>query len=109
MTSAIGEAAAAIRAPSHVLTAAGAAARAVHDASRIPQRPAEPELAVTGHFREDAGALKAALRRLGVKNPDLLQRAADLDQASEQLIIEAADRPHQSAADYKPEQPEAEP
>jgi hypothetical protein len=49
------------------------------------------------------------LRRLGVKEPDLLQRAADLDRASEQLIIEAAGRSHQPAAGYQPEQPEAEP
>jgi hypothetical protein len=48
------------------------------------------------------------LHRLGVKNPDLLQRAADIDRASEQLILEAADRSHQPAAGCQPEQPEAE-
>ena len=57
-----------------------------------PRRPTAPEPAVTGHSREDPGAVKAALHRLGVKSPDLLQRAADIDRASEQLIIEAAGR-----------------
>ena len=84
-----GEAAAAARAPSHLLTAARAAA---HDASTSPQHPAAPEPAVTGHPREGAGEVQAALRRLGVTSPDLLQRAADIDRASEQLIIEAAGR-----------------
>ena len=85
-----GEAAAAARAPSHLLTAARAAAHAGRDASTSPQHPAAPEPAVTGHPREGAGEVQAALRRLGVTSPDLLQRAADIDRASEQLIIEAA-------------------
>ena len=33
---------------------------------------------------------RTLLHRLGVTSPDLLQRAADIDRASEQLIIEAA-------------------
>ena len=103
-----GEAATAVQAPSRVLTAARTAARAVHDASTSPQRPAAPELAATGHFREEAGAVQAALRRLGVKSPDLLRRAADMDRASEHLIIEAAGRPHQPASGYEHESPEAE-
>ena len=53
--------------------------------------------------------LQAALHRLGVNNPDLLQRAADIDRASAQLIIEAAGRSHQPAAGHQPEAPEAEP
>ena len=104
-----GEAAAAARAPSRLLTAARAAARAVHDASMSPQRPAAPEPAVTGHPREDAGAVQAALHRLGISSPDLLQRAADIDRASAQLIIEAAGRTHQPASGHEPESPEAEP
>ena len=85
-----GEAAAAARAPSHLLTAARAAAHAGRDASTSPQHPVAPEPAVTGHPREGAGEVQAALRRRGVTSPDLLQRAADIDRASEQLIIEAA-------------------
>ena len=81
----------AARAPSHLLTAARAAAHAGRDASTSPQHPAAPEPAVTtGHPREGAGEVQAALRRLGVTSPGLLQRAADIDRASEQLIIEAA-------------------
>jgi hypothetical protein len=76
-----GEAAAAGRAPSQLLTAARAAAHSGRDASTSSQHP-----------RQDAGAVQAALHRLGVTSPDLLQRAADIDQASEQLIIEAAGR-----------------
>jgi hypothetical protein len=104
-----GEAAAAVRVPSRLLTAARAAARAVHDASSSPQRPAAPEPALTGDQREDAGAAQAALHRLGISSPDLLQRAADIDRASAQLIIEAASRTHQPASGHEPEAPEAEP
>jgi hypothetical protein len=103
-----GEAAAAIRAPSQVLTAARAATRDVHLASTSPRREAAPEQDVTGHFREDAGALQAALRRLGVSSPDLLTRAADIDRASEQLIIEAAGRTHRPASGHEHESPEPE-
>jgi hypothetical protein len=49
--------------------------------------------AAVGCPREEAGAAQAALHQLGVTSPDLLQRAADIDRASEQLIIEAASRP----------------
>ncbi|MGO8896067.1 MAG: hypothetical protein ACLQB1_41160 [Streptosporangiaceae bacterium] len=83
-----GEAAAAIRAPSHLLTAARAAS-AGRDASTRPAAPG-PDLA--GHPRERAGAIQDVLHRLGVTSPDLLQRAADIDRAGEQLIIEAAGR-----------------
>ena len=100
-----GEAAAAVRAPSRLLTAARAAAHAVHDASMSPQ----PEPAVTGHPNEHAGAIQAALHRLGISRPDMLQRAADIDRASAQLIIEAASRTHQPAPGHEPEAPEAEP
>jgi hypothetical protein len=103
-----GEAAAAVRAPSRLLTAARAAAWAAHDARTSPQRPAAPEPADTGHPCEDAGAVQAALQRLGVSSPDLLQRAADIDRTSAQLIIEAAGRTHQPASGYQHEPPEAE-
>ena len=91
------------------MTAARAAARAVHDPSSSPQRPAPPEPALTGDQREDAGAAQAALHRLGINSPDLLQRAADIDRASAQLIIEAAGRTHQPASGHELEAPEAEP
>jgi hypothetical protein len=85
-----GEAAAAVRAPSCVLTAARAAAHPGPDAS--PGRPqrATPEPAIAGQPPEPAGAVQNVLHTLGVTSPGLLQRAADIDHAGEQLIIEAA-------------------
>jgi hypothetical protein len=83
-----GQAATAIRAPSHLLTAARSAA----DLSANGPRPTAPEPAVAGNPRGGAGAVEDILHRLGVTSPDLLQRAADIDQAGEQLIIEAAAR-----------------
>lgn len=87
-----GQAATAIQAPSRVLTAARAAAHASRDPSSIP-RPAAGEPALAGQPRQLAGAVQNVLHRLGVTSPGLLQRAADIDQASEQLIIEAAGQP----------------
>jgi len=85
-----GEAAAAIPAPSYVLTAARAAAHPGRDAG--PDRPhrAGPAPASAGQPPERAGAVQNVLHGLGVTSPGLLQRAADIDGASEQLIIEAA-------------------
>jgi hypothetical protein len=37
------------------------------------------------------GPLQHALRDLGITSPSLLARSADLDQASQHLLIEAAD------------------
>ena len=109
-TAQAGEAAAAVRAPSHVLTAARAAAHASLEASTRHQRRAAPEPAVTGHPHEGPGAVRAALHRLGVSSPDLLQRATDIDRASAQLIIEATGRDSGThASGYQPEPPEAEP
>ena len=85
-----GEAAAAIGAPSRLLTAARAAASAGRDASTSQPDPAAPGPASAGQPREPAGAVQDVLYRLGVTSPGLLQRAADIDRASEQLIIEAA-------------------
>src|SRR5262249_32699564 len=97
-----GDAAAAIAAPSCVLTAARAAAHPRPGAT--PGRPqrATPELAIAGQPRECAGAVQIVLHTLGVTSPDLLQRAADIDCASEQLIIEAAG---QGGMRHKPPSP----
>jgi hypothetical protein len=85
-----GEAAAAVPAPSYVLTAARAAAHPGPGAS--PGRPqrAAPEPAIAGQPPEPAGAVQDVLHGLGITSPGLLQCAADIDRASEQLIIEAA-------------------
>ena len=48
------------------------------------------EVVATGATRPDPNAVQDVLHTLGVTSPDLLQRAADIDCASEQLIIEAA-------------------
>jgi hypothetical protein len=89
-TAEAGEAAAAIQAPSCVLTAARAAAHPGPGAS--PGRPqrATPGPAIAGQPPEPAGAVQNLLHGLGITSPGLLQRAADIDHASEQLIIEAA-------------------
>ena len=84
-----GEAAAAIQAPSCVLTTARAAAYPGLDASAARQRVG-PGPDIAGQPPEPAGAVQDLLHRLGITNPDLLGRAADVDRASEQLIIEAA-------------------
>ena len=97
-----GEAAAAIPAPSHVLTTARAAAHPGPDTS--PGRPhqAEPEPPIAGQPPERAGAVQNVLHGLGITSPGLLQRAADIDRASEQLIIEAAG---QGGMRHKPPSP----
>lgn len=85
-----GEAAAALRAPSHILTTARAAANANRDTT--PAHPAAADPAPTLHPRELTGAVQNTLHGLGITSPRLLQRAADLDQATEQLIIHAAEQ-----------------
>jgi hypothetical protein len=87
-----GEAAAAIRAPSHVLTTARAAVNAGRDARPSQPRPATPGPASAAQPREHPGALQNALHGLGITSPGLLQRAADIDRASEQLLIDAAEQ-----------------
>jgi hypothetical protein len=122
-----GAAAAALRAPSYVLTTARAAANATRDTS--PGRSTAGDPAFDLQPRELTGAVQNTLHGLGITSPRLLQRAADLDQATEQLIIHAAEQrglhhnppspitPTTSASSpalthsssYQPEPPEAEP
>jgi hypothetical protein len=82
----------AVRAPSRVLTAARAAVSAGRDgsSSKPPQAAGEP--APAGQPHEHAGTVQNVLHGLGVTSRSLLQRAADIDHASEQLIIEAAEQ-----------------
>jgi hypothetical protein len=86
-TAQAGEAAAALHAPSHILTTARAATNANRDTS-----PATGELASALQPCELTGAVQNILHGLGITSPHLLQRAADLDQATEQLIIHAAEQ-----------------
>ena len=69
---------------------AGEAAAASPGRDASASRPRQPGPAITSQPRECAGAVQNALHELGVTSPVLLQRAADIDRASEQLIIEAA-------------------
>jgi hypothetical protein len=85
-----GAAAAALRAPSYFLTTARAAANTNRDTSPGPPTAAEPAFALQS--RELTGAVQNTLHGLGITSPRLLQRAADLDQATEQLIIHAAEQ-----------------
>jgi hypothetical protein len=87
-----GEAAAAVPAPSYVLTAARGAAHPGLDASPGEPQRATREPAIAAQPPEPAGAVQNVLHGLGITSPGLLQRAADLDHASEQLIIEAAEQ-----------------
>ena len=73
-----------------MLTAARAAAHPGLGASLGRAGRGGPEPAIAGQPREPAGAVQNVLHTLGVTSPGLLQRAADIDCASEQLIIEAA-------------------
>ncbi len=89
---AIGRAAQATRAPSRALTAARAASQ-----SASPARDTTVQTAPLGqgHGPDVPGPLQHTLLRLGITSPALLDRGADLDQASQRLLIDAADQlPH---------------
>ena len=93
VTALVGDAAAAVRAPSRVLTAARAAQQAVRNGrSGRPQHTAG-EPSVASEPRELlSGRVENVLHVLGVNSPDLLRRAAEIDRASEQLITDASER-----------------
>jgi hypothetical protein len=90
-TTPVGRAADAIGAPSRTLTTARAATRAIASASPA----ANPEDQATRGGREQArpvpGPLQQARLGLGITSPSLLARDADLDEASQHLLTEAAD------------------
>src|SRR6266536_1086293 len=97
-TAAIARVAAAVRAPSQILTAARAAAQAgshspvATDGGRPAAEPARIR-----HVSWDAGGpVQRILQDLGVTSTSVLHRAAAIDQAGEQLILDngpAADIP----------------
>jgi hypothetical protein len=87
--------AAAIRAPSRVLTAAREAADPSHGSQPSPDGTAHAHGAAesqrfAGEDRELPGPVERTLHDLGITSPELLQRGATIDRASEQLIIDAA-------------------
>jgi hypothetical protein len=96
-TAQVAAVAAAIGAPSRVLTAAREAAEQAEqgepdrgDHARQMQEAADGRHFV-GEHPELPGPVERTLYDLGITSPDLLQRGADLDRASEQLIMDAAD------------------
>lgn len=104
-TAAVEEAVEATGAPSRVLTAARAAATGAsrraspEHASGRPAGPATRPGAVDDRPEpaDRPGPVEHTLRRLGITRPELLSRGADIDRASERLIIDAA-------ADLEPSQ-----
>jgi hypothetical protein len=94
-TAAIDRVAAAVQAPSQVLTRARAAVQATRSVTRRRVLDAAPaaEPGDAASAQEPPGPVGQLLRRLGVTRADLLKRAADLDHASYELIMTAADDP----------------
>ena len=90
-TTPIGRAADATGAPSRTLATARAATQAIPSAS--PAANPDDQAAPGGReqTRDMPGPLQQALLGLGVTSTSLLARGADLDQASQRLLIEAAD------------------
>ena len=90
-TTSIGRAADAVGAPSRTLTTTRAATQTTPSASPA----ANPDDQATPSGREQTrdipGPLQQALLSLDITNPSLLARGADLDRASERLLMEAAD------------------
>jgi hypothetical protein len=86
--------ASAVRAPSQILTTARAVVQASRDGGPAGQRqhPAEPP-APRRSSPEMPGPVERILSDLGVTSHATLQRAAAVDQAGEQLILEAAQTP----------------
>ena len=101
-TAGVGDVAAAVQAPSRVLTFARAAAAGGYpgEAERAGSVSRSPEAAGEKRHRRDRGAgrerrelpgpVERTLHDLGVTDNELLERGADLDRASERLIIDAA-------------------
>ncbi len=86
-TAAVATVAAEVRAPSHILTLARAAIQGDAEPTGEDSRlPAESVPAA----REFPGPVERILQDLGVTSPEQLRRAVAVDQAGEQLILEAA-------------------
>jgi hypothetical protein len=85
----IGHAAQATRAPSRALTAARAASQ---PASPACDTSAQTTPLGQEHAPDMPGPLQHTLLRLGITSPALLDRGADLDRASQRLLIDATDQ-----------------
>jgi hypothetical protein len=83
----------AVRAPSQVLSRARAAIETTRSGipRQAPAGPLMPGSSGAGSASEPGGPVERQLRHLGVTREDLLRRAADLDSASSELIMTAAE------------------
>jgi hypothetical protein len=90
-TTSIGRAAEATGAPSRTLATARAATQATPSASLAANPDSQATPGGREQTRDMPGPLQQALLGLGISSPSLLTRGADLDQASQHLLIEAAD------------------
>jgi hypothetical protein len=89
VTTTVAHVAADVRAPSRILITARAAVRAGPGPDGyIPREPAMPS-ARSSPARETPGPVERILQDLGVTSSDVLHHAAAIDQAGEQLILEA--------------------
>jgi hypothetical protein len=88
----IERAAEATGAPSRTLAAARAATQATPSATPAAAPGNQAESGGQQQARQVPGPLQQALLGLGIASPSLLAQGADLDQASERLLIEAADQ-----------------
>ena len=87
-TTAVGEVAAAIRAPSRMLTAARAAVQAGAGLAANERLPVAEQARVRRWSRNVSGPVERILQDLGVTSQSVLLRAAAIDKAGEQIILE---------------------
>jgi hypothetical protein len=92
-TATFGRAACAVGAPSRMLATAREVNRATCPARPAVGRGDEGAHRDRGKAASIPGPLQHTLLGLGVTSPDLLARGAELDQAGQRLLIEAADEP----------------
>jgi hypothetical protein len=91
LTTAVAGAAETARAPSRVLITAAAAADPSHGGSAERDSALNPlPVVAVGNPRDLPGPVESTLLDLGVTRTEVLRRGAELDQASAQLIIDAA-------------------
>jgi hypothetical protein len=88
----VGKIASATQAPSRVLATVRAATVAVPASRQNEDRSHKPEQERQDPVQDSseiAGPLERTLRRLGVDQPDLIARGAELDRAAERLLVDA--------------------
>jgi hypothetical protein len=89
-TTAVGQAAESVRAPSRLLNAAREAVVGGQAGSSDHADVPATQHGAPGDDPEAPGPVERTLRTLGVSDPDMLRRGAEIDRVSERLIIDAA-------------------